>query len=126
MLTHFGLEETIFSCINYLLNLCFLDIVIRFAVKNFGHYAIEVTWPEIPGNFDSYVISYEPYDEFKPNVRPSPVEIGREFEVRSLDLYGLVAGQEYTIYLQTKTGRDVSQVIQRVTQTTCKQLSINT
>ncbi|XP_072046137.1 tyrosine-protein phosphatase 10D-like isoform X2 [Amphiura filiformis] len=95
-----------------------LDVIIRLAVENYGHYAIEVAWPVLPGDFESYVISYEPYDEFKPNVRPSPVEIGREYGINSLNIYGLVPGEEYTIYLQTKTRLQVSPIIQQVTQTT--------
>ncbi|XP_072046563.1 uncharacterized protein [Amphiura filiformis] len=89
------------------------------AVENYGHYAIDVVWwPDLPGDFESYVISYEPYDEHKPNVRPSPVEIGREYGITSLNIYGLVPGEEYTIYLQTKTRLQVSPIIQHVTQTT--------
>ncbi|XP_072042815.1 receptor-type tyrosine-protein phosphatase beta-like [Amphiura filiformis] len=90
----------------------------RLAADNYGHYAIDVAWPDLPGDFESYVISYEPYDEFKPNVRPSPVEIGREFDITSLSIYGLVPGEEYTIYLQTKTRLSLSPIIQQVTQTT--------
>ncbi|XP_072046564.1 tyrosine-protein phosphatase 10D-like [Amphiura filiformis] len=90
----------------------------KLTVENYGHYAIEVAWPDLPGDFESYVISYEPYDEYKPNVRPSPVEIGQEYGITSLNIYGLVPGEEYTIYLQTKTRLQVSPIIQQVTQTT--------
>ena len=89
-------------------------------MKQYGQLAIEVSWPELPGNFDSYVISYKPYDEFKPNTRPSPVEIGKSFGILNLNIYGLVPGEEYTICLQTKTGAVVSDIIQQVKQTTCK------
>ena len=74
----------------------------------------------MPGDFDTYVISYDPYDAYKPNTRPSPVELGRQYDVTSLNIYGLEPGQEYTVTLQTKTGLVYSPVRQQVVQTTSK------
>ncbi|XP_071943131.1 uncharacterized protein [Antedon mediterranea] len=88
---------------------------IELSIDSWTTTVISVTWDTVDDVFDNYEISYSPYVEMDGSL-PSPRPVGTS---TSLEIYGLVPGEEYTITLKTiKDSQEIAGLTTMVTQQT--------